>query len=184
MLTPDNKRIQNSNWWFPYDCYGRHDRYSRCDRRRKKRVIAAMTCFDLMAVISAKTGLKPGSQFNAWWRHSTNDSCSSLVSFLLSLSFAKENEEIARVNGNKGFGFEVYFKWERSLVPQRLENSFGTCWDRFLFLLKLTIRSSQIFELLRIPRACIKLLSKFGLAIQFHQSINPCLFHHIFIINL
>ena len=108
MLTPDNKRIQNSNCWFPYDCYGRHDRYSRCDRGRKKRVIAAMTCFDLMAVISAKTGLKPGSKFNAWWRHSTNDSCSSLVSFLLSLSFAKENEEIARVNGNKGFGFEVY----------------------------------------------------------------------------
>ena len=58
MLTPDNKRIRNSN------CYGRQDRCSRCDRGRKKRAIAAMIYLPLMAVISAKAGLKPGSKFS------------------------------------------------------------------------------------------------------------------------
>ena len=93
MLTPANRRIQNSNAWFPYDRCGRHDRCSRCDRGRK-RAIAAMTCFPLIAAIAAKTGLKPGvklnlgAKFNPHWRKSTEDSCWSLVIFSFSLSFA------------------------------------------------------------------------------------------------
>ena len=60
MLTPGNRRIQNSNAWFPSDHCGRQDRCSCCDRGRERRVIAAMTCFPLIAAIAAKTGLKPG----------------------------------------------------------------------------------------------------------------------------
>ena len=60
MPTPGNRRIQNSNASFPYDHYGRQDRCSRCDLERKRRAIAAMTCFHFIVATAAKTGLKPG----------------------------------------------------------------------------------------------------------------------------
>ena len=67
------RNVTDADACFLYDRYVRHD--------RKKRVIAAMTCFHLIAAIAAKKGLNPGvkldvgAKFNPQWRQSTNDSC-------------------------------------------------------------------------------------------------------------
>ena len=50
------RNVADADAWFSYDRYVRHD--------RKKLVIAAMTCFDLIAAIAGRKGRKVGVKLN------------------------------------------------------------------------------------------------------------------------
>ena len=124
MLTPSMRRIQNSNAWFPYDRYGRHDRYrcSRCDRGRARRAIPPMTCFPLIVAIAAKTGWKPVVKLTSWCQiQSTTmvavnrrlllESCYFLVLSIIRRSYIKLLND---------FGPEIHFHKHAMLISAEL----------------------------------------------------------------
>ena len=83
--------------------------------------------------------------------------------YFLALSIIRQRKGInSKGKRKQRFWFRSIFQLGEELGASRFENSLGTCWDSFLFLLKSTIRPFVDFLTSPHPTGFYKTFVQFG----------------------